>query len=523
MGSGNGAQYAIASPAAWAPAMDSLGQAEFGVLWSFLDGLPLAVVGLDAEDRVMYWNPEAERILGWTVEEVLGHPYPAVPPDQERAHYSFLERILQGESNHLSGDTKRRRKDGSPVDIAVWAAPLRSRAGEVKAGIGIFFDMTERKALERELRQAQKLEAVGRLAGGIAHDFNNLLTAVGGYADLLLDRVQSAEERQDLWEIRRSVDRATALTRRILAFSRSQVLDIKPLDMNRVVEEARKLVDPLLGDEIRVVVDLDRSLKPIRADAGQLGQIILNLAVNAADAMPGGGILTLATQQMEIPEGSSVPVEVGSYAVLRVSDTGVGMDEATLEQVFDPFFTTKEEGEGTGLGLSTVYGIVKQCEGGVAVESEPGKGTTFRVYLPTTDEPVAEHEVVAPKRAGPLGGQETVLVVEDERSVRSVARRSLEKYGYTVLEAATGGEALEVFEAHTPFDLLVTDLSLPGTGGWELAERLERERPGTRVLVISGHSQSHSRSIHVATHLPFLSKPFSPAELARKVRDVLDG
>ncbi len=404
--------------------------------------------------------------------------------------------------------------------------------GRVTRALGILQDVTERVEAEAALRRseeqlfrAQKMEAVGRLAGGIAHDFNNLLTAIRGNTEFLLERAESVEDRRDLEEIRRSVDRATALTSRILAFSRSQVLDITPLDLNQVVRDAKTLVDRLIGDDIRVVVNLDDSLSPVRADAGQLDQVILNLAVNARDAMPGGGTLTIATREVELAADSAVALEPGRYARLRVSDTGHGMDRATVAKIFDPFFTTKKEGEGTGLGLSTVYGILRQLEGAVAVESEPGEGSTFDVYLPTTDEPARPRDGGAGRHADecPVGAGETIVVAEDDRAVSSLVRRALEKAGYTVVEAATGEEALQFIESGEPFDLLVTDLVMPELGGWELAERLEWERPGTKILLMSGHSPGRGHDVPLRTHIPFLAKPFGPAELERKVREVLDG
>lgn len=469
----------------------------------------------------MYWNPMAERTLGWKAEEVLGKPYSAVPDDQWQAHRGFIERTLEMEGGFIP-ETQRRRKDGSLIDVTIWAAPLRSPGGEAEAVVGVFVDVTEQKKLERQLRQAQKMEAVGRLASGIAHDFNNLLTAIGGHADLLFDRCESVEDRQDLEEIRNSVQRATALTHRILGFGRSQVLSIEPLDLNRAVERARALVDRLIGDDIEVLMELDVTSPTVRADAGQLDQVILNLAVNARDAMPEGGTVTITTGQVEIDEDSGVPVEAGPYGFLRVSDTGCGMNEVTMGQIFDPFFTTKKEGEGTGLGLSTVCAMVERCGGAVMVESEPQNGATFDVYLPITDESAAEGGGRVETEEIELTGTETILVVEDQQAVRSVIRRSLMKYGYEVLEAATGGEALGMIKSGGQFDLLVTDLAMPELGGAELAERLlELQRPRTKILLISGHSAGQAH--HGATSsLPFLAKPFSPADLVRKVRETLD-
>ncbi len=385
------------------------------------------------------------------------------------------------------------------------------------------------RARERHIRHAERIEAVGRLVGGIAHDFNNLLTAISGQTDLLLDRVEAPEDRAALQEIRHAVDQATALTDHILAVSRDRTLDVRPLDLNRVVEEAHGLIDRLIGDDVEVVRELDASLGPVEADAVQLERAIVNLAVNARDAMPGGGTLTLSTERTTVADELRPVLAPGTYALLRVADTGCGMDQETLDRIFDPFFSTKTDGAGTGLGLGVVYRVVRECGGAVLVESEPGEGAAFELYLPVAAAgavPVhpaetADDEAEAADDEAELHGDATVLVVEDDPAVRSVMTKVLASYGYTVLEAPDGAGALQVIESGDPVDLVITDLSMPGMGGGKLIRRLERTRPTVPVIATSGYSPGEDIE-PVRSSLPFLQKPFRPIELARLVRRTLD-
>jgi nitrogen-specific signal transduction histidine kinase len=399
-----------------------------------------------------------------------------------------------------------------------------------RARLVLAHDVTAQRHLEEQLRQSQKMEAVGQLAGGIAHDFNNLLTAILGSTQLLLHNMPPEDpRREDAEEIKLAGHRAAELTRQLLAFSRRQVLAPKVLDLNAVVANMERMLRRLLGEDIELVTSLDATAGAVNADPGQLEQVLLNLAVNARDAMPppGGGRLSIETARFTLHEEHVERrhrLPPGDYACLVVGDTGVGMDEATQAHLFEPFFTTKEVGKGTGLGLATVYGIVKQSGGYIWVYSERGRGTTVKVYLPRVPG-VAEAPPLAPAPSEVRGGHETVLLVEDAAPVRALARRSLEARGYRVLDASDGPAALELSARHgAPIDLLVTDVVMPGMSGRELAERLAPVRPRMKVLYTSGYTDDAMVRQGVLTAgVAFLQKPFVPDSLARKVREVLDG
>jgi signal transduction histidine kinase len=386
--------------------------------------------------------------------------------------------------------------------------------------------LSELKRTQEQLVQSQKMEAIGNLAGGIAHDFNNILTAITGYTDLVRDKISSdGTPDSDLDAIRRAVDRAASLTRQLLAFSRKQVLQPKVLDLNAVVEGMQKLLRRLIPENIDLTTELSPDLDTVKADPGQIEQVIMNLVVNARDAMPAGGSLIVSTGNTELNEEyahSHLEVSPGPYVVLSVRDTGIGMDEDTMRHLFEPFFTTKEQGKGTGLGLSTVYGIVKQSSGHIDVESEPGKGTSFRIFLPRIGE---EAEVFEPDRSDgqDLVGTETVLLVEDERVVRDLVHRILRRLGYTVFSARNADEAVRISGSlGEPIHLLITDIIMPGsTNGWDLAERLRSSRPGMVVLFISGYSD-HPIKKYDQQDSAFLQKPFTPDSLSMKVRDLLN-
>jgi len=371
------------------------------------------------------------------------------------------------------------------------------------------------------------MEAVGRLAGGVAHDFNNLLTAIFGYSDLLAEELPADHPgREDLQEIRTAASRASALTRQLLAFSRQQVLQPIVLNLNDVVENIEKMLHRLLGEDVALEAHLAKDLGNVKADSGQLEQVMMNLAVNARDAMPTGGKLTIETANTDLDASYAEqhqPVIPGSYVMLAVSDTGTGMDEVTKTRAFEPFFTTKEPGQGTGLGLATVYGIVKQSGGYVWVYSEPGEGTAFKIYLPRVDAPV-EPVGRTPEPAVSVVGTETVLVAEDDELLRPLARELLGKLGYRVLEAKDSAEALAVARAHKgDIHLLVSDVVMPGGGGFQLAQQLVTERPRLKVLYMSGYTdEAVVRHGLLERGLNYLQKPFTPAVLARRVRDVLD-
>jgi two-component system cell cycle sensor histidine kinase/response regulator CckA len=389
-----------------------------------------------------------------------------------------------------------------------------------------FQDMTERKLLETQLRQAQKMEAIGRLAGGVAHDFNNVLTAIFGYVDLLREEIPADSTAQrDLAEVRKASERAASLTKQLLAFSRQQVLEPMVLEPNALVEDFEKMLHRLIGEDVELRLSLARDAGNVLADPGQLQQVLMNLVVNARDAMPTGGKLILETANTELSEQYAElhqPVVPGRYVMLAVSDTGMGMTPETRARIFEPFFTTKEKGKGTGLGLSTVYGIIKQSGGYVWVYSEPGRGTTFKIYLPRVD--AAPDAMLPAREPATVTGTETILLAEDDEVLRPLARGLLEKLGYQVLDAADAAAALEAARRYRePIHLLLTDVVMPGVSGRELARELEKSRPDTRVLYVSGYTDD--AIVHhgmLEPGLNFLQKPFTPASLARKVREVLD-
>jgi PAS domain S-box-containing protein len=491
-------------------------------LQAFIQSSPLAIVSLDPAGAVRSWNARAEQLFGWTADEIVGHPLPSHTARGHEEIRVLLVRALHGES--LQGvELQRHRKDGSAVQISVWASPLYNEAGQVAEVVAFVADTTREKRLAEQLQQAQKMEAVGRLAGGIAHDFNNVLTAITGYSDLALRRINPDDPvRRHLEGIRTAADKATAFTRQVLSFSRKQVLAPRVLDLDDIASSVVSMLRPVIGEDIRVTHTHGLALWPVKADPGQLQQVVLNLAVNARDAMPDGGELSLETANVELPDAFSVGAS-GPHVMVAVRDTGVGMTEEVRSHLFEPFFTTKEPGRGTGLGLATVHGIVKQSGGHLVVESSLGGGSTFRVYLPRASEermPVA----APPVPDATPGGSETVLLVEDDDAVRQLNLEVLTSAGYQTLEARHAGEALVIAERHAgPIHLLISDVVMPHMSGPELVDRLAAVRPGVRVLLVSGYADvavlQHGRG---ADALPLLQKPFPPDVLLRRAREVLD-
>jgi signal transduction histidine kinase/ActR/RegA family two-component response regulator len=418
-----------------------------------------------------------------------------------------------------------RKKDGSLYTEAMNIAPVRNPAGEVVNFIATKQDVTKRKSMEAQLLQAAKMEAIGRLAGGVAHDFNNLLTIISGYGQLLRERL-SPQDLGHVEEILKASDRAAALTRQLLAFSRRQILAPQVLDLNSIVANLEKMLRRLIGEDIELTTVKQSALGRVKADPGQIEQVIINLAVNARDAMPQGGKLTIETANVKLDETyarSHAGITPGPHVMLAVSDTGLGMDPETLGSIFEPFFTTKEKGKGTGLGLATVYGIVKQSAGSIWVYSEPGQGTTCKIYLPCIEEPMPEAEP-AKVRAELAKGSETILVVEDEEGVRSLVCETLKSKGYNVLDARGPSEALTIVEHYVePIHMLLTDVVMPQMSGKELAKRLSTVRPGAKVLYMSGYTDDAIvRHGVLEAGTSFLQKPFVPSILLRKVREVLD-
>jgi PAS domain S-box-containing protein len=482
----------------------------------------------DTKGVIQYVNPAFERITGYSKQEVIGQN-PRILKSKKTSPETYEElwtTLKRGET--WSGQLTNQRKDGSLYEERVTISPIRDSTGEIVNYAAVKQDITQRLQLEDQFRQAQKMEAVGKLAGGVAHDFNNLLTVITGYCDLALRKLKSGDPlRQNIDEIKKAGDRAAALTRQLLAFSRKQVLEPKVLETNAIISELVKMLQRLIGEDIHLDVSLRPGIGSIRADPGQIEQVLMNLAVNSRDAMPQGGKLIIETENVYLDEeyvASHVSVTEGRYVMIALSDTGSGMDAQTVERIFEPFFTTKELGHGTGLGLSTVYGIVKQSGGSIFVYSEVGLGTTIKIYLPRIDE--APDKVTFHAQHSELSlGSETILLVEDEEMVRKLARRILEACGYKVLEAPHGGVALLICERFEgPIHMILTDVVMPEMSGRELVQRLSSLRPEMRVLFMSGYTDRAVENhgvLESETH--FIQKPFTTKLLSHKVRQALDG
>jgi two-component system cell cycle sensor histidine kinase/response regulator CckA len=476
------------------------------------------------EGRFLDVNPALITMLGYgSAEEVL-----LLDPESDIfAHPEEHTRLIDEfrRTGRLDGiEVKWKRKDGSAVTVRISGRAVSSADEPADVLEAIAEDVTDRRALEDQFRQAQKMEAVGRLAGGVAHDFNNLLMVISGYAEVILAKLEIEHPLRDkAYAIQQASDRATTLTRQLLAFSRKQLLELKVVDVNAIVADMERLLRPLIGENIALTAKLAPEAGCTRADAGQLEQVLMNLVVNAKDAMPNGGTLTIQTQNIELDDSHRAQtfIRPGNYVMLSVSDTGTGMDKETQSRIFEPFFTTKEKGKGTGLGLSTVYGIVKQSGGYVMVHSEEGRGTSFQIYLPRVEGTTEKH--VVPAAATAVGGTETILLVEDEESVRQLVRDTLEAKGYRVIEGGDGEAGLAAATNHEgKIDLVITDVVMPGLGGRELVERLLKTRPGTKVLYLSGYTEDAILSEGtIENGTAFLQKPFTLQNLSRKVREVL--
>jgi two-component system, cell cycle sensor histidine kinase and response regulator CckA len=477
----------------------------------------------------IWWGEAVKTRFGYRDEDiepgVVGWKSRIHPEDAGRV-LSSIGRLLRSGDHSWREEYRFRRADGSYAIVLDRAYVVRDGEGQAVRMIGAMSDLSESRQLEEQLRQSQKMEALGRLAGGIAHDFNNLLTAVMGYCDLALRRLaEDHPATRNLTEIRKAGERATLLAHRLLSFSRKQPQQAKVLDLNHVMRETEHMLRRLIGEDVELVTELAPELHRVKADPGQLEQVLVNLAVNARDAMPSGGRLSVRTANVELDEqaGAVYPgVAPGQYVMLYVSDNGCGMDEQVRRHAFEPFFTTKRKGEGTGLGLATVYGIVKQCGGGIRIDTEPGHGAAFTILLPAE---AGALEKRRPRAAmGPLpGGSETVLLVEDEEAIRRMAREILEGSGYRVLEAGNGEEAVRLMASRGgAVDLLLTDVIMPGMSGCDLARQLSGSVPGMRVLYMSGYPDEAVAGRGVRGNgAGFLAKPFTPEMLANKIREVL--
>ena len=494
---------------------------------TLVEGVRDIIFALSPEGTIASLNPAFETITGWRREEWVGRPFERlVHPEDLPLALELLGRVVRGELRPASQFRVRTAK--GDYRVGEFSATPQLHEGRLVGILGIGRDVTERVQLEQQLRQAQKMEAVGRLAGGIAHDFNNILTAITGYADLLLEDLGATDpRRQDADEIHKAADRAAGLTRQLLAFSRQQVLQPTVLEVNKLVSDLEKMLRRLLGEDVELSTRLAPTTGRVKADPGQLEQVVMNLAVNARDAMPNGGKLTLETANVDLDEAYAAdhyPARAGPFVMLAVSDTGIGMSEETQVHMFEPFFTTKEKGKGTGLGLATVYGIIKQSGGFIWVYSEVGHGTTFKLYLPRVEELAERAAAPAHARTRPARGTETILVVEDEAPVRNVARQVLERHGYTVLEAPSAEAALDIATRYSgTIHLLLTDVVMPGLNGRELASRLVDLRPDARVIFMSGYTDDAvTRHGVLEPGSAYVQKPFTPDAIARRVREVLD-
>ncbi|MCC6552340.1 MAG: PAS domain S-box protein [Polyangiaceae bacterium] len=482
-----------------------------------------ALLVLTPEGKVIEANPAACELLGYAREELLSLPQGTIAhPDSMLIRDECIAAVREG--HRYAGEAKAIRKDGSTITVEFTGTAFPY--GGAPHLLLVFRDTSERKALEARLFQAQKMESVGRLAGGVAHDFNNLLTAILCYGELCLQQIPRGSPIADhVQQMIEAATRGARLTGQLLAFARKSVIEPRVIDPNGLIGAAAEMLRRLIGEDIDLVCLPAPDLGRVKADPGQIEQILMNLAVNARDAMPRGGRLAIETANVSLDEAYAAgraDVVPGDYVMIAVTDSGAGIDPAQLPLIFEPFYTTKAAGKGTGLGLATCYGIVKQHRGHIAVYSEPGRGTTFKVYLPRATEGAAPEEVRPEPR--PTAGDETLLVVEDYAPLRRMAREVLSALGYTVLTAADGEAALESARAHAgPIHLLITDVVMPRMGGKDLAEILGAERPGLRVLYSSGYTESTIAHQGVlSAGVPFIQKPYRLASLAEKVRTALD-
>ena len=514
-------------------AEEALGRSETKFYELFNDA-PVGYFEYDNQGRITSVNRTGLEMLGYTLEEILGQPVWKFAVELDEARHRILAKLAGIMPPARGREQTYRRKDGTTFPALIEDRLLKDSDGKIIGIRSTIQSIAERKQMEKEkalleeqLRQSQKMEAMGRLAGGIAHDFNNLLTIIKGYSQLfLIDLKKGDPMEKGIEQIQKATQRAGDLIRQLLAFSRRQVMEMRVLDLNSLLSELDKMLRRVIGEDIVLVTLLTEDLGRVKADPGQLGQVLMNLVVNARDAMPSGGKLTIEMANVVLDEEyvrTHIEVPPGRYVVLSVSDTGAGMTPEVRDRIFEPFFTTKEKGKGTGLGLSTVYGIVKQSGGNILVYSEPGKGTTFKIYLPIVDEPLEEWAEMVVEGEIPRG-KETILIVEDFEEVRQLARQVLERQGYQVLEAGDGNATLLVCEKYKgQIHLMMTDVVMPGMSGRELADRIKSSHPEMKVLYTSGYADDTIVHYGVSRdRVNYLQKPFTMEGLARKVREVLD-
>jgi len=508
--------------------MSGLFQQSASLAEALLESASQAIVSIDRTGRIVLANRRAEEMFGYTREELLGARIEILLPESRRAShgrqrddYFSRPRVRpMGIGMDLAG----RRKDGAEFPVEVSLSNIETDQGVF--AIAFVSDISQRKALEDQLLQAQKMEAVGRLAGGVAHDFNNMLTVITGYDRMILDELSPLDPlRGYAEEVLKAADRAAAITNQLLAFSRRQIIQPRVINVNTVIAQTEKMLRRLLGEDIQLVFDLHADIGNIRADPNQIEQAIVNLAVNARDAMPTGGRISVETASVHLDDSygrTHLGVKPGDFVMIAMNDSGHGMDAATRQHVFEPFFTTKGQGKGTGLGLATVYGMVKQAGGDIWVYSEVGKGTTFKLYFPVVRESVSDSTHTDRERQESSG--ETVLVVEDETAVRELTVRMLKHLGYKVLSAESGAQALEISESYTGgISLLLTDVVMPNMSGRQVADQITAARPGLKVLFLSGYTEN--TVIHhgvLDSGVDFLPKPFSRETLGKKMREILD-
>jgi PAS domain S-box-containing protein len=497
-------------------------------LSSAVEQSPAIVAITDIKGNLEYVNPKFSRLTGYTLEEVIGKN-PRILQSGETPEDDY-KRLWAATSKGLEwrGTFCNKKKNGELYWEEAAISPIRDNKGKITHYLKVAEDITERKKLEDQLVQAQKLEAVGRLAGGVAHDFNNLLTVISGYSELVLAGLSQQDPlRKDVYEIKKAGERAALLTEQLLAFSRKKLLQPKVFDLNRVIKHLLKMVKRLIGEDIEIITFLDNDLVRIKADPGQIEQVIVNIAVNARDAMPEGGKLTIETANVYLDKSFVIlhpELKQGLYITLSVSDTGTGMDRETLDHIFDPFYTTKEQGKGTGLGLSMAYGIITQSGGAILTESKPGQGTVFKIYLPGLAESKSLTQQEEKKAISFAKGTELILLVEDEDAVRRLTATLLIKHGYSVIEAINGEEALKIIkESRCRVDMLITDVVMPKMSGNEVAEKMRAISPELKVLFISGYTDNVIGGHKILEEgADFLAKPYSSEQLLTRVRRIFD-